>query len=112
MNDVASKTTVLDRDPALSGDSEILTIMDVARFLRVPKSTVYKLARVGELPGAFSAAISMNGCAAGLRWVVKHNQILRAVVQAGRRYHTLCCVVRGACVASRDQRLRASACRS
>ena len=29
---------------------EILTVMDVAHFLRVPKSTVYKLARVGELP--------------------------------------------------------------
>ena len=26
--------------------------MDVARFLRVPKSTVYKLARVGELPAS------------------------------------------------------------
>ncbi|MBH0194026.1 MAG: helix-turn-helix domain-containing protein [Nitrospira sp.] len=52
MNDVAAKTTVLDRDPALTGDSEILTIMDVARFLRVPKSTVYKLARVGELPAS------------------------------------------------------------
>jgi len=29
-----------------------LTVMDVARFLRVPKSTVYKLARVGELPAS------------------------------------------------------------
>ena len=26
--------------------------MDVARFLRVPKSTVYKLARVGQLPAS------------------------------------------------------------
>lgn len=50
MNDAASKATALDRDPAFTGDSEILTIMDVARFLRVPKSTVYKLARIGELP--------------------------------------------------------------
>jgi excisionase family DNA binding protein len=33
-------------------DDEILTVMDVARFLRVPKSTVYKLARVGELPAS------------------------------------------------------------
>jgi excisionase family DNA binding protein len=52
MNDAVSKTTALDREDALTGDSEILTIMDVARFLRVPKSTVYKLARVGELPAS------------------------------------------------------------
>lgn len=31
---------------------EILTVTDVARFLRVPKSTVYKLARLGELPAS------------------------------------------------------------
>ena len=37
---------------APSTDDEILTVMDVARFLRVPKSTVYKLARVGELPAS------------------------------------------------------------
>ncbi len=29
---------------------EILTVLDVARFLRVPKSTVYKLARMGQIP--------------------------------------------------------------
>jgi excisionase family DNA binding protein len=52
MNDAASKTTALDQDSAFTGDGEILTIMDVARFLRVPKSTVYKLARVGELPAS------------------------------------------------------------
>jgi excisionase family DNA binding protein len=52
MNDAASKTTSLDQDSALTGDGEILTIIDVARFLRVPKSTVYKLARVGELPAS------------------------------------------------------------
>jgi excisionase family DNA binding protein len=52
MSDAASKTTALDRDSAFTGDVEILTIMDVARFLRVPKSTVYKLARVGELPAS------------------------------------------------------------
>ena len=39
-------------DDAASTDGEILTVMDVARFLRVPKSTVYKLARVGELPAS------------------------------------------------------------
>ena len=37
---------------APSTDGEILTVMDVAQFLRVPKSTVYKLARVGELPAS------------------------------------------------------------
>lgn len=52
MNDAASKTTALERDHPLTGDGEILTIMDVASFLRVPKSTVYKLARIGELPAS------------------------------------------------------------
>ena len=33
-------------------DGEILTVMEVAKFLRVPKSTVYKLARAGELPAS------------------------------------------------------------
>ncbi|MCX5724469.1 MAG: helix-turn-helix domain-containing protein [Nitrospirae bacterium] len=33
-------------------ESEILTVLDVAEFLRVPKSTVYKLARHGELPAS------------------------------------------------------------
>lgn len=31
---------------------EIMTVMEVAQFLRVPKSTVYKLARIGELPAS------------------------------------------------------------
>ena len=35
-----------------STNDEILTIMDVAHFLRVPKSTVYKLAQVGKLPAS------------------------------------------------------------
>lgn len=52
MNDAASKSTALGPDSAFTGDGEILTIMEVARFLRVPKSTVYKLARVGELPAS------------------------------------------------------------
>ena len=47
---VASPQMVVD--DAASTDGEILTVMDVARFLRVPKSTVYKLARVGELPAS------------------------------------------------------------
>jgi excisionase family DNA binding protein len=33
-------------------DGEILTVPEVARFLRVPKSTVYKLARIGDLPAS------------------------------------------------------------
>lgn len=33
-------------------DGEILTVMEIAKFLRVPKSTVYKLARAGELPAS------------------------------------------------------------
>jgi len=45
-------TTAVHVDDIAMGDSEILTVMDVARFLRVPKSTVYKLARVGELPAS------------------------------------------------------------
>lgn len=33
-------------------EGEILTVSEVARFLRVPKSTVYKLARLGQLPAS------------------------------------------------------------
>ncbi len=33
-------------------EAEILTVYDVARFLRVPKSTVYKLARIGQIPAS------------------------------------------------------------
>jgi excisionase family DNA binding protein len=33
-------------------DGEIMTVVEVASFLRVPKSTVYKLARQGELPAS------------------------------------------------------------
>lgn len=32
-------------------DSEILMIAEVAHFLRVPKSIIYKLVRVEQLPG-------------------------------------------------------------
>jgi excisionase family DNA binding protein len=39
-------------EQAFAQEEEILTVMDVARFLRVPKSTVYKLARIGELPAS------------------------------------------------------------
>jgi len=52
MNDAVPAITALNSGDILATDSEILTVLDVARFLRVPKSTVYKLARVGELPAS------------------------------------------------------------
>ncbi|MEK6801149.1 MAG: helix-turn-helix domain-containing protein [Nitrospirota bacterium] len=52
MNDVITATTNANLDGASPSDSEILTVLDVARFLRVPKSTVYKLARLGQLPAS------------------------------------------------------------
>jgi excisionase family DNA binding protein len=52
MNNAVSATTAIHSEGVSATDSEILTVMDVARFLRVPKSTVYKLARVGELPAS------------------------------------------------------------
>ena len=50
MNDAITATTNANLDGASPSESEILTVLDVARFLRVPKSTVYKLARLGQLP--------------------------------------------------------------
>jgi excisionase family DNA binding protein len=52
MNESGSAGTELQPAEHTSTDGEILTVMEVARFLRVPKSTVYKLARVGELPAS------------------------------------------------------------
>lgn len=52
MNDAIATTTSVSLDGALPSESEILTVSEVARFLRVPKSTVYKLARLGELPAS------------------------------------------------------------
>lgn len=52
MNNTMAVPTQMIVDGAASTDSEILTVMDVAQFLRVPKSTVYKLARLGELPAS------------------------------------------------------------
>ena len=46
--DTTSNTAQGDALP----NEEVLTIVEVARFLRVPKSTVYKLARAGELPAS------------------------------------------------------------
>jgi excisionase family DNA binding protein len=52
MNDEISTETATHADESSVREGEILTVMEVARFLRVPKSTVYKLARVGELPAS------------------------------------------------------------
>jgi len=52
MNDAAIAMSAFRPEDDLTVDGEILTVMDVARFLRVSKSTVYKLARVGELPAS------------------------------------------------------------
>ena len=52
MNNALSASTTIQPSSGLSAEGEILTVADVAQFLRVPKSTVYKLARVGELPAS------------------------------------------------------------
>ena len=52
MNDESSAATTVQSEDNTARNGEILTVMEVARFLRVPKSTVYKLARVGELPAS------------------------------------------------------------
>ena len=52
MNNALSASTTIQPSNGSSTDGEILTVKDVAHFLRVPKSTVYKLARVGELPAS------------------------------------------------------------
>jgi excisionase family DNA binding protein len=52
MNTTMSASTASQPDGMPAADGEILTVTDDARFLRVPKSTVYKLARLGELPAS------------------------------------------------------------
>lgn len=52
MNNAIAPTTNVSLDSVSPSEGEILTVSDVARFLRVPKSTVYKLARLGELPAS------------------------------------------------------------
>ncbi|MBH0192517.1 MAG: helix-turn-helix domain-containing protein [Nitrospira sp.] len=52
MSNVVPAPSALQSSGGPVSEDEILTVMDVARFLRVPKSTVYKLARVGELPAS------------------------------------------------------------
>ena len=50
MNSDVSAETATQSETDTTRDGDILTVMEVARFLRVPKSTVYKLSRGGELP--------------------------------------------------------------
>lgn len=52
MNNDLSTATAIQAGETTAREGEILTVLEVARFLRVPKSTVYKLARVGELPAS------------------------------------------------------------
>jgi excisionase family DNA binding protein len=52
MNNAVPTPSALHSNGMAVSDDEILTVTEVARFLRVPKSTVYKLARVGELPAS------------------------------------------------------------
>ena len=52
MNSDVSAETATQSETDATRDGEIVTVMEVARFLRVPKSTVYKLARGGELPAS------------------------------------------------------------
>lgn len=52
MNHGAQSATVSRVEESAAQEGDILTVEEVARFLRVPKSTVYKLARVGELPAS------------------------------------------------------------
>ncbi len=52
MNEPILTATEKTSDQPAGQDGEILTVLEVARFLRVPKSTVYKLARLGQLPAS------------------------------------------------------------
>ncbi len=52
MNDTITTTAKVSLDSVSPSEGEILTVLEVARFLRVPKSTVYKLARLGQLPAS------------------------------------------------------------
>jgi excisionase family DNA binding protein len=52
MNDTTVSTISTASDRRTGLDGEILTVLEVARFLRVPKSTVYKLARMNQLPAS------------------------------------------------------------
>lgn len=40
------------QDPPAIAEHEVLTVQEVAQFLRVPRSTIYKLARIGHIPAS------------------------------------------------------------
>jgi excisionase family DNA binding protein len=52
MNSALSAPTNKSADGDTGLDGHILTVEEVAHFLRVPKSTVYKLARLGQIPAS------------------------------------------------------------
>jgi excisionase family DNA binding protein len=52
MNNALLPTTNKSVDVEAGLDDQILTVGEVAHFLRVPKSTVYKLARLGQIPAS------------------------------------------------------------
>ena len=52
MNGAMLSQTNRSGDERPASEAEILTVLEVAQFLRVPKSTVYKLARLGQLPAS------------------------------------------------------------
>lgn len=52
MSEPVLTSSAVSTDSHLAVDGEILTVLEVAHFLRVPKSTVYKLARLGVLPAS------------------------------------------------------------
>ncbi len=52
MNHETSTATAIQAEETNAREEDILTVIEVAQFLRVPPSTVYKLARAGELPGS------------------------------------------------------------
>jgi excisionase family DNA binding protein len=52
MKDTVMTISTASPESRIDADSEILTVLDVAHFLRVPKSTVYKLARLRQLPAS------------------------------------------------------------
>jgi excisionase family DNA binding protein len=52
MNNALLASTNKSPDAEAGLDGQILTVGEVAQFLRVPKSTVYKLARLGQIPAS------------------------------------------------------------
>jgi excisionase family DNA binding protein len=52
MNDPLLPASNKSVDTQAGSDSKILTVEEVAYFLRVPKSTIYKLARMGGIPAS------------------------------------------------------------